>query len=155
MLKIKERFALDLKNITRKEEQRFKKNSEVIVKDIINDAVIELIIKGHFQTGKLVDGFYYKKISDSSYIIGNKMPYAGILERGSPKHPIDAVNKPFLVFETKYYHSLNNLITFPVIGRDGGFLQKTKHVDHPGIKAEWFLKNAILSNFKKIKKRFL
>jgi len=154
MVKFKEKFALDLKRITREQEANFVKESETYIKDMINDAVINLLLKGHFHLGKLVDGFYYKKISNNSYIIGNEMFYAGILEKGAPAHIITARNKPLLVFETSIYQDWNNLITKPVIGRDGGFLKVTTSVKHPGVEAEWFLKNAIEDNFKKIKKRY-
>lgn len=152
MVKFKDKFVLDLKRITREQEANFVKESETYIKDMINDAKINLILKGHNHTRKLIEGFYYNKISDTSYIIGNEMFYAGILEKGAPAHWIDAKDKPLLVFETNSYQAWNNLVTRPFIGRDGGFLKVTTSVYHPGVDAEWFLKNAIEGNFKKIKK---
>lgn len=153
MNKLKSKMLDDISKIEKEQKENISKTFKITIKDIINDAIVNLIIKGHFHSGKLCDSFYYKKISDTHYIIGNSAKYARFLEEGTRPHLIYSPTGKNLVFETQNFQSWNNFLTRPVIGRDGGFLKITQIVSHPGIEAEWFLWNSIQDNMKKLEKK--
>lgn len=154
MVNLKDKIMSDVSKIQKEQRAKFNKDFESVVKDIINDAIVNLIIKGHFQSGKLCDSFYYKKISDMEYEIGNTAPYARYLEEGTRPHYIYSQTGKNLVFETKTFQKWNNYLSRPIIGRDGGFLKITQLVSHPGIDAEWFLLDSIQDNWKKFKTKY-
>lgn len=155
MVNIKSKILSDVKKIRKKEEDKIQIEFRHMMNDILNDAIVKLIIKGHIQSGKLVDSFYYNQVSDNEYVVGNSAPQSIYLEKGTPPHYIYSQTGKNLVFETKKYQPWNNFIKRPIIGRDGGFLKVTRYVSHPGVEAEWFLLESIQSNWSKFKKKLL
>lgn len=140
--------------IDKRIENKIQDLSKQLMKDIVYDATVNFSIK-HGNTSKILDRFFIEQTDKYSWLIGNNHPKSKLLEVGSPKHRIEAINKPLLVFETPYpmkWIGVKDKNGKFVIGRDGGYLNKTLAVKHPGFKGTYYLKHSIEDNIVKFKK---